>query len=142
MTTLNLEETERARLGLGITNDRRGDEILVGLDRAESERYISLMRMSPRHQDDSDDARYLEARHKRSMHFWTIALAAGDSCAIPRTPENAFDLGFKAWNAFAGIRQIDDFKAMIVQVPKEQRLAALNGWLAAFDDEAARLRRG
>ena len=48
----------------------------------------------------------------------------------------------EAWKADAGLRQHEDFSNMIAGVPIALRMAALNGWLNAFDDEEIRLRTG
>jgi len=143
MRLLKLTNDERARLNQGeLVFDKEGWEIYVGLDRAESERHITLMRMLRRHRADARDAKELRERHKRALVFWRRALALPEESTNATTAQTAFDLGYAAWNAFAGDRQLVDFEKIIVQVPKDQRLAALNGWLAAFDDEGARLRKG
>jgi hypothetical protein len=138
--SLDLTVQERARLEPDhhLVIDRN-DELFVGLDRAESERYVTLV--IRRRGADANEAARLQNRHNRAIFFWRIALAAEGFPTSPMTRDCAFNLGLEAWKAFAGGGQIADFEAMIVQVPKEQHLAALNGWLAAFDDEAVKVHR-
>jgi hypothetical protein len=66
------------------------------------------------------------------MVFWSIALSQPD-CDGSLTREEAFEFGRAAWKADAGSRQLQDFAEMTAGVPKAVRMAALNGWLCAFD---------
>ena len=83
----------------------------------------------------------MDGRHQRALLFWTAALSKPD-CERSLTPTEAFEVGREAWKADAGLRQHEDFSNMIAGVPIALRMAALNGWLNAFDDEEIRLRTG
>lgn len=143
MIPLKLTDDERARLGPEVlATERSGREIFVGLDHAESERLVRLRRMLKRAKTEAKEARDLEERHGRALVFWRLALVTPEPHGNSISSQNAFDRGYAAWGAFTSSQRLEDFKAMIVDIPREHRLAALNGWLAAFDDEAGRLRHG
>jgi len=141
MDHLAMSDEDRERLKDHLAEDRFQEEILIGLSRAESEQFLWLKSVPHRQSSDRDHLRYLEERHDRAMHFWRISHSLDRPGTAQMTAEEAFDRGYKAWPAYAGARQNDDFAAMIKQIPSEHRLFALNGWLTAFDDEEDRLRR-
>jgi hypothetical protein len=139
MSRLHIDEADRNRLdSSSLAIDDSGNEVFVGLNRDESQRYADILRLGEKG-TDIEESEYLRESHERALLFWRIALRIDRSSAIRMTPESAFDLGYTSWNPFAGDGQIEDFENMIRQVPKDLRLAALNGWLSAIDDEAAGL---
>ncbi|MER8489343.1 hypothetical protein NKH53_13830 [Mesorhizobium australicum] len=121
-------------------------EVLVGLSRDESERLVRhwqqpAMADRQERRETSD----LEDRHSRARVWWQRTLQMSETPNSSRmTAEEAFESGRSAWhgrNALEDLSQhMRDFDAMIVAVPKHLHLAALNGWLNAYDDEADRLR--
>lgn len=60
--------------------------------------------------------------------------------------EEAFETGRAAWDGRRALSDlaghVRDFDQMIDLVPGHLHLAALSGWLNAFEDEAARLEAG
>jgi hypothetical protein len=140
---LNISEPERAKFATNneLGADSHGNEVLIGLDYDESNRHVRYLRgpMHRRTRDEAADARYLLGRHQRAMIFWKLAIKLPDCLNEEMSAEGAFEVGREAWNAHAGATQLSDFSKMIGTVPLALRLAALNGWLNAFDDEADRL---
>jgi hypothetical protein len=142
--TLHISDPERARFAANseITTDSWGNEVLVGLSHDESNRHATHLRprAGRRTPEEVADARYLDGRHLRAMVFWRIAAVVPDCNNRKMTAEDAFEVGRMAWKAYAGVDQLLHFSEMIGSVPVELRLAALNGWLCAFDDEADRFK--
>jgi hypothetical protein len=144
MKKLPMTLVERAKLlengEIGL--DRWGNEVLIGLTSDESQRHLQYVhsRMRPKARHEKTDARYLRDRHKRAMLFWKAAQEEPDKSTKEMSAEEAFETGGGAWKAYAGVDQISDFREMIRSVPAAVRMAALNGWLVAFDDEAERLK--
>lgn len=124
----------------------KGSETLIGLTRDETERLLSYWQASGRTpRENRQDRIYVEERHHRAAVWWQRALHAPESVpTVDMTPEAAFEAGQLAWDgqrARADLSaHMQDFDGMIARVPGDLRLAAVHGWLSAFDDEADRIR--
>ncbi|UCI10420.1 hypothetical protein [Mesorhizobium sp. B1-1-8] len=125
--------------------DHAGNELFVGLSRDESERLAGYWRQpaSLDHQERRDKIA-LEEGHQRARIWWQRALLAQDGSNVEMSAEQAFEIGRSAWDRrralSGGPDHILDFDKMIAKVPRDVRLAAVHGWLNAYDDEADRLR--
>lgn len=128
-----------------LVTDRLGNEVFIGLGRDESERLARYWQLSaiPDRQDRQDKYA-LEERHNRGRVWWQRALQAPDDASTTAmTAEAAFEVGRVAWNGQRALSDLaehmQDFDRMIAGVPSPFRLAAIHGWLNAFDDEADRI---
>lgn len=145
---LNLPDQLRATYASEnrLVADRLGKEVFVGLSRDESERLARYWQQTGRTwRDDRRDKQTLEERHSRGQIWWLRALnAPAEGGPAIMTADAAFEAGRAAWDMRRALSDLPghlaDFDRMIVAVPDEHRLAAINGWLNAFDDESDRIR--
>lgn len=141
MKMLDLSDDVRRTIpGDSLAIDRAGNEIFVGLERPDSDRYALLV-SGPVTLEERRKITPLEERHKRAMVLWKIinSLPGFPSTGPTMSADEAFTLGYEAYKPADASKSYNGFRQVIGDLPTEFRLAALNGWLQAFDDLASKL---
>ncbi|MGE9007171.1 hypothetical protein ACO2JO_01210 [Leptospira interrogans] len=126
--------------------DNHQNEVLVGLSSDESRRLVHYWNEpATTKRQDRKDKHTLDEKHRRAHMWWRRCSTVHDLSARDMTASEAFEIGRAAWNSQSALSDLErhtkDFDAMIATVPQDRRLAAIHGWLNAFDDEADRLSR-
>ena len=126
--------------------DKHHNEVLIGLGFDESRRLVHYWNEPATvNRLNRQDKYALEEKHKRAHMWWRRCSIVHALSARDMTASEAFEVGRAAWDSQSALSDLErhtkEFDAMIATVPQDCRLAAIHGWLNAFDDEADRLRR-